>query len=241
MVPKSDTCILIPTYNNAGTIAGVVRRALDQGLSVIVVDDGSTDGTSAALAGLDATVLRQDPNRGKGIALRTGLRAARERGFRYAVTLDADGQHYPEDVPALLAAGGPRTLVVGSRNLSADGMPSGNTFANKFSNFWFALQTLHRLPDTQTGFRLYPLESLPPLWLMTARYEAELTLLVFSAWRGLRLIPVPVRVAYPEDRVSHFRPLADFSRISLLNTGLCLLALVYGYPSMLLRKLFKNR
>jgi hypothetical protein len=76
---------------------------------------------------------------------------------------------------------------------------------------------------------------------MTARYEAELTLLVFSAWRGLRLIPVPVRVAYPEDRVSHFRPLADFSRISLLNTGLCLLALVYGYPSMLLRKLFKNR
>jgi glycosyltransferase involved in cell wall biosynthesis len=193
------------------------------------------------LAGLDATVLRQDPNRGKGIALRTGLRAARERGFRYAVTLDADGQHYPEDVPALLAAGGPRTLVVGSRNLSADGMPSGNTFANKFSNFWFALQTLHRLPDTQTGFRLYPLESLPPLWLMTARYEAELTLLVFSAWRGLRLIPVPVRVAYPEDRVSHFRPLADFSRISLLNTGLCLLALVYGYPSMLLRKLFKNR
>ena len=241
MVPMSDTCILIPTYNNAGTIAGVVRRALAQGLSVIVVDDGSTDGTSAALAGLDATVLRQDPNRGKGIALRTGLRAARERGFRYAVTLDADGQHYPEDVPALLAAGGPRTLVVGSRNLSADGMPSGNTFANKFSNFWFALQTLHRLPDTQTGFRLYPLESLPPLWLMTARYEAELTLLVFSAWRGLRLIPVPVRVAYPEDRVSHFRPLADFSRISLLNTGLCLLALVYGYPSMLLRKLFKNR
>ena len=109
MVPMSDTCILIPTYNNAGTIAGVVRRALDQGLSVIVVDDGSTDGTSVALAGLDATVLRQDPNRGKGIALRTGLRAARERGFRYAVTLDADGQHYPEDVPALLAAGGPPT------------------------------------------------------------------------------------------------------------------------------------
>ena len=217
MVPMSDTCILIPTYNNAGTIAGVVRRALDQGLSVIVVDDGSTDGTSSALAGLDVTVLRQDPNRGKGIALRTGLRAARERGFRYAVTLDADGQHYPEDVPALLAAGGPRTLVVGSRNLSADGMPSGNTFANKFSNFW------------------------SPLWLMTARYEAELTLLVFSAWRGLRLIPVPVRVAYHEDRVSHFRPLADFSRISLLNTLLCLLALVYGYPSMLLRKLFSNR
>lgn len=241
MVCRSDTCVLIPTFNNAGTIADVARRALDQGLRVFIIDDGSTDKTGQALAGMDVTVIRQEPNRGKGIALRTGLGAVRKMGFRYAVTLDADGQHFPEDIPALLSAGGERILVVGSRNLTADGMPSGNTFANKFSNFWFALQTLHRLPDTQTGFRLYPLESLPPLWLMTARYEAELTLLVFSAWRGLELVPVSVRVAYPEDRVSHFRPMMDFTRISLLNTVLCLLAVVYGYPSLLLRKLFGKK
>lgn len=232
----SEVCVVIPTFNNAGTVGDVARRSLAQGLPVIVVDDGSTDATPQVLAGLDVTVIRQDPNRGKGIALRTGLRAARERGYRFAVTLDADGQHFPEDIPQLLAAGGEKTLVVGSRNLSADGMPSGNTFANRFSNFWFAVQTLHRLPDTQTGFRLYPLESLPPLWLMTARYEAELTLLVFSAWRKLRLVPIPVRVTYPDDRVSHFRPFQDFARISLLNTVLCVLALLYGYPSMLLRR-----
>lgn len=232
----SEVCVVIPTFNNAGTVGDVARRSLAQGLPVIVVDDGSTDATPQVLAGLDVTVIRQDPNRGKGIALRTGLRAARERGYRFAVTLDADGQHFPEDIPLLLAAGGEKTLVVGSRNLSADGMPSGNTFANRFSNFWFAVQTLHRLPDTQTGFRLYPLESLPPLWLMTARYEAELTLLVFSAWRKLRLVPIPVRVTYPDDRVSHFRPFQDFARISLLNTVLCVLALLYGYPSMLLRR-----
>ena len=238
MVALSDTCVLIPAYNNAGTVGDVARRALSQGLPVFIVDDGSTDGTGEALVGTGVTVIRQDPNRGKGIALRTGLRAVRQRGFRAAMTLDADGQHYPEDISALLVAGGERTLVVGSRNLTADGMPSGNTFANRFSNFWFALQTLRRLPDTQTGFRLYPLEDLPPLWLMTARYEAELTLLVFSAWRGLRLVPVPVRVDYPEDRVSHFRPFRDFARISVLNTVLCLLALVYGWPSLLLRRLF---
>ena len=232
----SEVCVVIPTFNNAGTVGDVARRSLAQGLPVIVVDDGSTDATPQVLAGLDVSVIRQDPNRGKGIALRTGLRAARERGYRFAVTLDADGQHFPEDIPLLLAAGGEKTLVVGSRNLTADGMPSGNTFANRFSNFWFAVQTLHRLPDTQTGFRLYPLESLPPLWLMTARYEAELTLLVFSAWRKLRLVPVPVRVSYPDDRISHFRPFQDFARISLLNTVLCVLALLYGYPSMLLRR-----
>jgi hypothetical protein len=81
---------------------------------------------------------------------------------------------------------------------------------------------------------VYPLEDLPSLKLLTARYEAELTLLVFSAWKGLKLVPVPVRVYYPENRVSHFRPFADFFRISVLNTVLCVLALVYGYPRMLL-------
>ena len=140
----------------------------------------------------------------------------------------------PEEVARMAESAGERTLVIGSRNLTAEGMPSGNTFANKFSNFWFTVQTGRKLPDTQTGFRVYPLEDLPSLKLLTARYEAELALLVFSAWKNLRIVPVPVRVYYPEDRVSHFRPFADFFRISVLNTVLCVLALVYGYPRMLL-------
>ena len=242
---RPDTCVLIPTYNNGGTVADVVRRALAQGLPVIVVNDGSTDDTVAHLSAVsgDLTLLNHPQNRGKGKALKTGLSYAREAGYRYAITLDADGQHFPEDLPLFLSAmeAHPGALLVGSRNLQAENMPGGNTFANRFSNFWFCVQTGHRLPDTQTGFRAYPLDRLPSLRLLTARYEAELTLLVFSAWKGVKLVPVPIRVYYPapEERVSSFRPFRDFFRISVLNTGLCLLALCYGYPRMLLTKLLR--
>ena len=233
----TDTLVLIPTYNNAGTLENVLRRALAQGLPVLVVDDGSTDATASILSSIPEVITICHPeNRGKGRALKTGFEEAGRLGYKYVVTLDSDGQHFPEDIPALLAAAGERTLVVGSRpQMGADG---GGSFANRFSNFWFRLYTWISLPDTQTGFRLYPLEKLPSLRLLSARYEAELTLLVFSAWKGLRLKPVPVQVAYPEDRVSHFRPFADFARISLLNTILLVLAIVYGYPRMLLKKIF---
>ena len=234
MTDPRHICAVIPTYNNGRTVADVVRGVLRQGLPVLVVDDGSTDDTAQQLEGLDIKVLRHERNRGKGRALKTGLEAARAQGYRFALTIDADGQHDPADIPALVAAAGERTLVVGSRNIAAEGMSSGSTFANRFSNFWFTVQTGRKLPDTQTGFRIYPLEDLPSLKLLTSRYEAELTLLVFSAWKNLRLVPVPVRVYYPEDRVSHFRPFADFFRISVLNTVLCVLAVVYGYPRMLL-------
>ena len=238
---REDICVIVPTYNNAGTLKDVLTRALAQGLPVIVVNDGCTDGTAALLAeaALPVTVLTHERNRGKGIALRTGLTHARNAGFRYAITLDADGQHYPEDLPRFLEAidGHHGALVLGSRDLTAENMPGGNTFANRFSNFWFRLQTGKRIPDTQTGYRAYPLDKLPNLRLLTARYEAELTLLVFSAWKGVELVPVPIRVCYPEDRVSSFRPFRDFFRISVLNTFLCILALVYGYPRMLLSKL----
>ena len=238
---SEDICIIIPTYNNAGTICDVVGRAAAQGCPVVVVNDGSTDDTAARLAASPAsfTLLTHARNRGKGVALRTGLSYAREKGFRYAITLDGDGQHYPEDIPVLVEAltQHPGALIVGSRNLSAENMPGGNTFANRFSNFWFRVQTARTLPDTQTGYRAYPLDRLPSLRLLTARYEAELTLLVFSAWKGLELVPVAIRVCYPENRVSSFRPFLDFFRISVLNTLLCVLALVYGYPRMLIHKL----
>ena len=233
-------CAVIPTYNNARTVADIVRRTLAVCPQVIVVNDGSTDNTLAVLEPLKDKIqlITYTRNRGKGHALRLGLESARKAGFDYAVTIDSDGQHSPEEIPALVAAAmGDNTLVVGSRNIQADGMPAGNTFANRFSNFWFRLQTGIRLPDTQTGFRIYPLHHLPCLALLTARYESELELLVFSAWRGVRLVPVGISVSYPDDRVTHFRPFWDFFRISLLNSVLCILALVYGYPRMLITKL----
>ena len=241
MASTPNICALIPTFNNAGTVADVVRRTLERIGDVMVVNDGSTDDTLEQLEPFkDRIILISYPqNKGKGGALKEGFREALKRGFTHAVTLDSDGQHFPEDLPAILEAiaADPEALIVGSRNLRSDGMPGGNTFANRFSNFWFSLYTLQKLPDTQTGFRAYPLNRLPSLKVLTARYEAELELLVLSAWRGVRLRSVPVRVAYPEDRVSSFRPGADFARISLVNTVFLPLALLYGWPATLLHRL----
>ena len=187
----TDTVVIIPTYNNAGTLKDVLSRTLAQGLPIVVVDDGCTDGTREILSGFkDVTVIAHPKNQGKGAALKTAFRWALEKGYAYAVTIDSDGQHYPEDIPEVLKAKGERTIVVGSR--TTRGANAGGSFANRFSNFWFTAYTGIRLTDTQTGFRLYPLRDLPSLRVVGNRYEAELSLLLFSAWKGLRLVPVQV-------------------------------------------------
>lgn len=248
-VEENEVCAVIPTYQNAKTLLKVVadvHRVVD---IVFVVDDGSNDGTAALLDKATGNerpekVLTHPKNCGKGAALKTGLTYARQQGFRYAVTVDADGQHRADDIPALLKAveEEPDALAIGSRGLQHKNMPAKSTFANRFSNFWFALQTLQRLPDTQSGLRVYPLRRLHGLRWMSARYEAELTLLVFSAWAGAKLLPVPVSVYYPprDQRVTHFRPGRDFTRISVLNTLLCFLMVVYGWPRIFCRQIARG-
>lgn len=248
-VEENEVCAVIPTYQNAKTLLKVVadvHRVVD---TVFVVDDGSNDGTAALLDKATGNerpekVLTHPKNCGKGAALKTGLTYARQQGFRYAVTVDADGQHRTDDIPALLKAveEEPDALAIGSRGLQHENMPAKSTFANRFSNFWFALQTLQRLPDTQSGLRVYPLRRLHGLRWMSARYEAELTLLVFSAWAGVKLLPVPVSVYYPprDQRVTHFRPGRDFTRISVLNTLLCFLMVVYGWPRIFCRQIARG-
>lgn len=248
-VEENEVCAVIPTYQNAKTLLKVVadvHRVVD---TVFVVDDGSNDGTAALLDKATGNerpekVLTHPKNCGKGAALKTGLTYARQQGFRYAVTVDADGQHRADDIPALLQAveEEPDALAIGSRGLQHENMPAKSTFANRFSNFWFALQTLQRLPDTQSGLRVYPLRRLHGLRWMSARYEAELTLLVFSAWAGVKLLPVPVSVYYPprDQRVTHFRPGRDFTRISVLNTLLCFLMVVYGWPRIFCRQIARG-
>lgn len=248
-VEENEVCAVIPTYQNAKTLLKVVadvHRVVD---TVFVVDDGSNDGTAALLDKATGNerpekVLTHPKNCGKGAALKTGLTYARQQGFRYAVTVDADGQHRADDIPALLKAAEeePDALAIGSRGLQHENMPAKSTFANRFSNFWFALQTLQRLPDTQSGLRVYPLRRLHGLRWMSARYEAELTLLVFSAWAGVKLLPVPVSVYYPprDQRVTHFRPGRDFTRISVLNTLLCFLMVVYGWPRVFCRQIARG-
>jgi len=238
----SKLCVIIPTYNNATTIASVVEDVWAHSRDIIVVCDGPTDGTLDKLLGCGhpITVVAYPKNKGKGHALRIGFEKAMEMGFTHAITIDADGQHFASDIPAFIErmSQQPKAIIVGSRNLDEKNMPRGNTFANKFSNFWFHLQTGIRLDDTQSGYRLYPLGSLHGLKLITSRYEAELELLVFAAWRGTNIISLPVRVYYPpaEERVTHFRPIYDFARISLLNVILCIGAVVYGLPMRLIRR-----
>lgn len=236
VIDDTKLCVIVPTYNNHKTVIEVVRGIMPYTHNIIVVNDGSTDNTLQLLndSELPITLVNYEKNKGKGHALKRGFLKALDLGYKYAITIDSDGQHFPEDIPLFVDAitKSPGALIVGSRNLHSENMPGKNTFANKFSNFWFYVQTGHKLEDTQTGYRLYPLENLKGLSLLTSRYEAELELLVFSSWHGIKILPIAIRVYYPPEgeRISHFRPTLDFVRISLLNTVLCFGALFYGLP-----------
>ena len=254
MLRDRGICVVIPTYNNGGTIGRVVEETLAECDDVIVVNDGSMDATASILSAIEGiTIVTLTKNSGKGAALKAGFHKALDMGFSYAITLDGDGQHYPKEISRFLQANRehPWSLIVGSRQSHngdcphcekrLEGQPEGSRFANQFSNFWFWVQTGRKLSDTQTGYRLYPLKRLHGLSLLTSRYEAELELLVFASWHGVELVEIPIDVYYPpkEERVSHFRPGKDFARISVLNTVLCFLAVVYGLPLRLWRWVMK--
>lgn len=239
-----NCCILIPTYNNEKTLKKVIEGVLDYGDDVIVINDGSTDATTEILEsfGEAITVIQHTRNRGKGKALRTGFKFAIDAGFRYALTIDSDGQHYPDDIPVFvnILKENPDALVMGARNMNQEGVPQKSSFGNKFSNFWYWVETGIKLPDTQTGFRVYPLKRLRYIPLWTTKFELEIEVIVKLAWLGAKVVTVPVRVKYdPEERVTHFRPFRDFTRISILNTFLVLFALIFR-PLMIIRQLFSK-
>ncbi len=242
MFRRLKCCVLIPTYNNGKTIGQVITSVLGYCDDVIVVDDGCTDNTKQVLAGYPQLVVITHPeNKGKGVGLRNGFRKATELGFDYVITIDSDGQHYPEDFIVFLRKieEAPGSLIIGARNMAVDNVPGKSTFGNRFSNFWYWVETGIRLPDTQSGYRLYPVQRLKKIWLFTTRFELEIEVIVKAAWRGIPVIQVPVSVYYaPQgERVSHFRPGKDFTRISFLNTYLCLLAFLFWRHVMLVRKL----
>ena len=232
----------MPTYNNERTLAQVIDSVLKYIPAVIVVNDGSTDGTSEVIKKYRGKieVVDYEKNRGKGFALGCGFDRAEQLGYTHAITIDSDGQHYASDILQFVKAAdeNPNALCVGSRNLAQENMPGKNRFANRFSNFWFTVQTGSRLSDTQTGYRLYPLRKMKRLRPVTSRYEAELEILVRCAWRNITITSIPINVFYAPDgeRVTHFRPGIDFIRISILNSVFVILAIFYGYPSMFLRR-----
>lgn len=239
---KLQCAVIIPTYNNVSTVAQVIADVKRYTSDIIVVNDGSTDNTSNILSGIkDIRIIDYPDNKGKGYALKLGLKRAYEWGYRYAITIDSDGQHYADDIPVFInkIEQTPDSLLIGARNLAADNMPSQNTFANKFSNFWYKVETGQTLVDTQSGYRLYPLHKIQGIRFITRRYEFEVEVIVRAAWRGVNVENVPIKVYYAptEERVSHFRPLHDFTRISILNTVLVLFAILFYYPWKFLRSL----
>lgn len=198
----------------------------------------ATDSTTEILSKFEhqIIVLKNEPNRGKGYSLRKGFNKAIELGFENALTFDSDGQHYPSDIPKMIRAAyeNKGAVIMGSRNMMQEGVPNKSSFGNKFSNFWFKLETWITLPDTQTGFRIYPLQPLKKMRLLTNKFELEIEVIVRLAWKFVKFVPVSVQVKYdPEERVSHFRPGRDFFRISVLNSVLVLGALLYFYPKKL--------
>ena len=220
----ADILIVIPVYNHAATLRDVVKWTLEVHDRVLVVDDGSTDGGADVLQGLPVRVIRHGGNRGKGAALLTAARAARDLGATHVVTLDADGQHDPAEIPRFLrlVPEHPGAVLVGKRDFSGSGAPAARRFGRAFSNFWFRVQTGRSVGDSQSGFRAYPVDLLLHLPLREPGYAFEVEVLVRAAWAGAGIRDVDVSVHYPPGGayVSHFRILRDNARLSLLNARL---------------------
>jgi glycosyltransferase involved in cell wall biosynthesis len=236
-------CVIIPTFNNERTLETVIRETLIYTDKLIVVNDGATDSTPAILTRYNdsITIITHPVNLGKGMALRNGFKKAVEMGYEYAITIDSDGQHFPGDLGQFLdkLRHHPGSLIIGARNMNSENVPGGSSFGNKFSNFWFRLETAIRLPDTQSGYRLYPVERLQKIKFFSTRFEFEIEVIVKAAWRGIPVLSMPVRIFYAKEgeRISHFRPAKDFARISLLNTWFVILAICWYRPMRLLRGL----
>lgn len=246
VLTNGELCVIIPTYNNAATLPSVIRDVAAYTNHIIVINDGSTDNTHEVLN--EFSFIKQisySQNVGKGWAMRQGFSLAIQQGYKYAITIDSDGQHFASDLPAFvqkLEIDGP-AIIMGARNMNQESVPGKSSFGNKFSNFWFRIETGINCPDTQTGYRLYPLFLMKKMKFFTRKYEFEIEALVRSAWKGIRVDWIPIRVYYApaEKRVSHFRPFKDFFRISILNTVLVLIAFLYIKPRDFFRYLFRVR
>jgi len=248
-------CLVIPTYNHASLLEGVIKDCLQYPIDIIVVNDGSTDDTLEVIKNYELKIknyelqhtknciihlVSYEKNRGKGYALKQGAKKAAILGYKAIITIDSDGQHYPSDIETLVNAAleNPDAIIVGSRGLDHENMPRKNSFANKFANFWFHIQTFQKIPDTQSGFRYYPLRCFQKGVWFTNRYNFELEIMVRNVWSGVKIMPSPIQVYYAPigERITHFKPTLDFFRISVLNSFLTIFAVLLFYPKKLIEK-----
>jgi glycosyltransferase involved in cell wall biosynthesis len=231
--------VVVPVFNHGRTLGSVVRKCLGLGFPVFVVDDGSTDAGAHAVEQMRGVrVLRHGVNRGKGAALLAGMRAAAAQGANWAITLDADGQHNPDQARVLIqslrgAQAGTRPIAVGCRQaMHKAGAPWTSRFGREFSNFWIKMAGGPPTTDSQSGFRIYPVPEVLDLGVVARRYQFEVEVLVKAGWYGMPVVEAPVEVVYQpgSERISHFRPFIDFLRNTGMFTRLIFRRVVRGMP-----------
>jgi len=233
-----NCCVIVPTYNNAHSLDNFLTDLELYTNRIIIINDGSTDATSEILEQHPNFHIKVHPeNKGKGIALKTGFEYAEKLEYDYAISIDSDGQHYPDDLNVFLTeleareVNDPELLLVGDRNMGRDGIPGKSSKGNRFSNFWFLVVTGIELHDTQSGYRLYPVKLINSLKLITWKFELEIEVLVKAACKKAEVKNIPIKVLYPEgERVTHFRPFWDIVRIVLLYIWFVLVSFFYIHP-----------
>jgi glycosyltransferase involved in cell wall biosynthesis len=235
-----DFAVVIPAYNEATTIGDVVRGCLVHTQQVIVVDDGSTDGTAERVRALGVTLLQHPHNQGKAASIWDGMCYAVEHGVEAVITLDGDGQHRPDDIPAFVQAADryPHMIILGARHRGRQAAPVLRRFANRFADFWIAWAAGYPVRDSQCGFRLYPaalIRILRPHVRPADSFVFESEVIIQASHQGVFTAAVPIEALYPEQRrASHYRPLRDTVLITrmvalhLLRRGLYPLGLLRG-------------
>jgi len=209
--------VLIPAFNAVRTVAGVVRECKSAATDVLVVDDGSADATGSAAAAAGAHVLRHPRNRGKGAALKTGFAYALENGYDAVITLDADGQHLPREIPKFLACRGETRadLIIGGRAHLFDQMLPRRRLANRFSAWSIAKASKTGITDSQSGFRLYSARLLRAVKLRSDGFDLESEVIVRAGCDGFRVITTPIDLGFVDGlSTSHYKPLSDSLRIA---------------------------
>jgi len=212
-------CVVIPGYMEAGRIGAVVHGVKRHCRNIVVVDDGSTDDTSSEAKDAGAEVIRHTVNKGKGLSLDAGFRYARNHGFEFVITLDADGQHDPGDIPGFLEAyaSGIMQVYVGNRMADPAGMPLVRRLTNLFMSWLLSRKMGQWVPDTQCGYRLYRCDILDGVSLESARFAAESEILLYLAARGVKIGAVPIKVIYRDEK-SKIHPVRDTMRfISMMR------------------------